>query len=562
MGEKDRTSDRKKTGRRSGPPPLGRVLVREKVISEEQLQRALEIQENDPQRLGQIVVEQGFASEVEVLQAIARQYGVSADSLSDDISALIKQKRHTLRGRWSNLRIPIRAKLSFAITFIIWLTILILSFVILARQKSSLYEQTVRTGKVSLNYFVGDAAIPLLEDDIVRLNALIKEAASVEGLLYAAIVGRKGIVKAHSDSSFIGGNLPSLEGRGETVREDDLSYFRARLDTGAHVLVLSRPVSFSGVELGSALVGISLDFIDKQIRKESLNVIVLSFFIVLLGLLIAIQIGVSFSRPIAQLVLATQEIGKGNFEHRISEIRKDEFGDLAAAFNYMSKELWKKLKMQKSFGSYVSPEILKMIMAHPEEEWLKGRRMRVSLLFTDIRGFTAFSENNEPEEIVEAVNRYFEIATRHIIANGGYVDKFIGDSVLGVFGAPVARDDHAARAVLAAVAMQEEFTERAKDGYPLLDSVGIGINSGEAVAGDLGSEVKREYSVIGDCVNIASRLNSLASAGQIIISGSTQWGAEGAISSRPMGSVKVKGRELEIETYEVLGTREDTPELS
>jgi len=530
--------------------------VREQVITDEQLEVALDIQKNDPQRLGQIVVEQGFASEFEVLQAIAKQYGVSADSLSDDISGLIRKKSRTFRQRWSNLRIPIRAKLSFAITFIIWLTILILSFVILDRQKDSLYEQTVRTGTVSLNYFVSDAAIPLLENDIVRLNALIKEAASVEGLLYAVIVDRNGIVKAHSDASLIGGNLPSLESRGKTVLEDDMSYFRTRLDTGAHVLVLSRPVSFSDVELGRALVGISLDFIDRQIRREGLNVIILSFFIVLLGVIIAIQIGVSFSRPIAQLLLATHEIGKGNFQHRISEIRKDEFGDLAAAFNYMSKELWKKLKMQKSFGSYVSPEILKMIMAHPEEDWLKGRRMSVSLLFTDIRGFTAFSENNEPEEVVEAVNRYFEIATRHIIANGGYVDKFIGDAVLGVFGAPVARLDHAQRAVLAAVAMQKEFREKAKVGNPLLDRVGIGINSGEAVAGDLGSDVKREYSVIGDCVNIASRLNSLAAAGQIIISGSTRSKAEEAIISRPMGSVMVKGKALGIETFEVLGTKE------
>jgi len=537
-----------------GPPPLGRVLVRGKIISPDQLDRALEIQKNDPQRLGQIIVEQGYASEVDVLQAIAKEYGVSADSLSDDISSMIQARHGRRGGRLANLRIPIRAKLSFAITFIIWLTILILSFVILARQKNSLYQQTVRTGKVSLNYFVGDAAIPLLEDDIVRLNTLIKEADSVEGLLYAAILDRKGVVKAHSDPSRIGGEMPLLESDGETVKEDDLSYFRARIDGRGHALILSRPVAFSGVELGRAYVGISLDFIDKQIRRESLNVIILSFFIVLLGVLIAIQIGVSFSRPIAQLVTATEELGKGNFKHRISEIRKDEFGDLAAAFNYMSRELWKKLKMQKSFGTYVSPEILEMIMAHPEEEWLKGQRMSVTLLFTDIRGFTSFSEENEPEIVVHEVNRYFEIATRHIIDHGGYLDKFIGDAVLGVFGAPVARDDHAERAVLAAVAMQEEFQRGAAEGA-LLGRVGIGINSGEAVAGDLGSDVKREYSVIGDCVNIASRLNSLAAAGQIIISAGTFEGSKSVISATPMGSVKVKGKAREIDTYEVLGLK-------
>jgi adenylate cyclase len=505
-------------------PPLGRVLIREKVITEDQLARALEIQKNDPQLLGQIIVALGFASEVEVLQAISKE-------------------------------IPIRAKLSFAITFIIWLTILILSFVILARQKTSLYRQTVRTGKVSLNYFVGDAAIPLLEDDIVRLNSLIKEAASVEGLLYAAISDRNGVVKAHSDSSLIGAEMQDLGVTGQATREDDTTYFRARLPGKGHVLILARPVIFSGVDLGRASVAISLDFIDAQIRRESLNVILLSFFIVLLGVFIAVMIGVSFSRPLAELVTATHELGKGNFKHRISMIRKHEFGDLAAAFNYMSKELWKKLKMQKSFGSYVSPEILNMIMAHPEEEWLKGRRMNVTLLFTDIRGFTAFSEDNEPEAVVKEVNRYFEIATRHIIDHGGYVDKFIGDAVLGVFGAPVARDDHAERAVLAAVAMQKEFLEGAGSEGVLLDKVGIGINSGEAVAGDLGSAVKREYSVIGDCVNIASRLNSLAKAGQIIISGSTYEGCKEAVSAAPMGSVKVKGKTHEIETYEVLGTK-------
>lgn len=536
------------------PPPLGRVLVRENVISPDQLDRALEIQQSDPQRLGQIIVEQGYASEIDVLQAIAKEYGVSADSLSDDISSLIQARHNPLGGRLANLRIPIKAKLSFAITFILWLAILILSFVILARQKNSLYEQTVRTGKVSLNYFVGDAAIPLLEDDIVRLNTLIKEADSVEGLLFAAILDRKGVVKAHSDPSRIGGEMPLLESEGEATREDDLSYFRARIAEGGHALILSRPVAFSGKELGRAYVGISLDFIDKQIRRESLNVIILSFFIVLLGVLFAIQISVSFSRPIAQLVTATEELGKGNFKHRISEIRKDEFGDLATAFNYMSRELLKKLKMQKSFGTYVSPEILEMIMAHPEEEWLKGRRMNVTLLFTDIRGFTSFSEENEPETVVQEVNRYFEIATRHIIDHGGYVDKFIGDSVLGVFGAPVAREDHAERAVLAAVAMQEEFQRGAKEGV-LLGRVGIGINSGEAVAGDLGSDVKREYSVIGDCVNIASRLNSLAKAGQIIISAGTFEGSKSVITATPMGSVKVKGKAREIDTYEVLGSK-------
>jgi adenylate cyclase len=223
----------------------------------------------------------------------------------------------------------------------------------------------------------------------------------------------------------------------------------------------------------------------------------------------------------------------------------------------MSLELWRKLKMQKSFGSYLSPEILEMVMAQPEEEWLKGQRMSVTVLFTDIRGFTSYSENNEPEVVVENVNRYFEIATRHIQDQGGYIDKFIGDAVLGVFGAPVARPDHAARAVRAAVAMEREFHSRAGRRDPLLERVGIGINTGEAVAGDLGSEAKKEYSVIGDCVNLASRLNSLAEGGQIIISAATQEAAKHILNVKPLGPVKVKGKTEEVETFEVLDLLEE-----
>src|SRR5262249_27227160 len=133
------------------------------------------------------------------------------------------------------------------------------------------------------------------------------------------------------------------------------------------------------------------------------------------------------------------------------------------------------------------------------------------VLFTDIRGFTSFSENREPEQVVEALNQYFEICTRVILDYGGYVDKFIGDAVMGVFGVPVAVENHAERAVRASLHMQRELAEAAKkSGNDVLARVGVGINTGVLVAGNLGSQVKMEYTVIGDSVNTASRLNGLA----------------------------------------------------
>lgn len=397
---------------------------------------------------------------------------------SDDLKG---QKPISLKQRLSYLRIPIRVKLSIAITIIIWLTILILSFVILARQREQLYIQTVKTGKVSLNYFANNASIPILNDDILRLNTLIKEASSIEGLLYAIIVDRQKIIKAHTDHSKIGSTLQKFENIGEVKRDGDISYFNYKLPTNAQVLNLSRPVTFKNKELGEVHVGVSLDFIKNLIYRESVSIVIMSLFIVLLGISIAVLLGFSFSRPILKLVLATQEIGKGNFQYRIDMVRKDEFGDLATSFNYMAQELWKKLLIQKSFGSYVGPDVLDMILSNPENPWLKGTRSEATILFTDVRGFTAFSETRDPEEIVENLNEYFDITTQLILEYGGYVDKFIGDAVLGVFGVPIPHTDHAQRAVKAAVAMQKKFQQKAGDDHnPLLSRIGIGINSGSS----------------------------------------------------------------------------------
>jgi adenylate cyclase len=536
--------------------PLGRMLVRAQVITDAQLKQALEIQRSTKKQLGQIVVEQKFASEYAVLQAIAKYYRVSATSLSDDFAALLEPRTTTWSEKLAQFRVPIRIKLSIAIVFMIWVTILTLSIFILARQRDRLYAQTMRTGTVSLNYFANDAALPLLEDDTLRLNSLIKDSASVEGLAYASIVDRAGVIRAHTDTARIGAAAPALPAAEDTSKVGPTTSVTYRAADGAHLMNLSRPVAYSGKTLGEANVGISLDFIDSQIRRESLTIIVLSLFIVLLGIAIAIMIGVGFARPISQLVLATQEIGKGNFTYRVERVRGDEFGDLASAFNYMSRELWKKLVMTKSFGSYVSPEILEMVMAHPTGDLLGGKRMEVTVVFTDIRGFTAYAEGNDPERVVVAINEYFEIATRHIQSRGGYVDKFIGDAVLGVFGVPLAQPDHALRAVQAAVAMQRELLAQDAARNPLLAKVGIGINSGVAVAGDLGSEVKRQYSVIGDCVNVASRINALAAGGKTIISRSTLDGAGDLVEVLALPPAKVKGKTEPIEIFEVSGVKE------
>jgi len=461
-----------------------------------------------------------------------------------------------------SFRIPIRIKLSVAIIFIIWLTILILSFSILARQKENLYLQTVKTGKVSLNYFSNNSSIPLLKDDLLVLNTLIKEASSVEGLLYAIIVDRQQVIKAHTDPNKIGTVLQvELDKRG-VKKEQNIEYFNYKLPSGKDALNLSRPITFKDKELGAVHVGISLDFIKDLIHKETMSIIFLSLFIILLGIAIAILLGIEFSRPISKLVLATKEIGRGNFQYRINMIRKDEFGELATAFNSMAKELWNKLMLQKSFGSYVSPEVLDMILTHPEDSWLKGTRSEATILFTDVRGFTAYLETRKPEEAVEHLNEYFGIATQYILEYGGYVDKFMGDAVMGVFGVPVVHADHAERAVRATLAMQKEFQHLSEKGNnPILSKIGIGIDSGVIVAGTLGSQVKMAYTVIGDIVNTASRLNDLAGSGDIIVSKVVYESTKHLISVKALPPQLIKGKSDFVEAFQVLGLIEGQKEV-
>jgi len=534
--------------------PLGDILLQENIISLDQLQQALKLQLGSNLKLGQIIVSQGYAKEEAVLNAIKKDYGISVDSKNMD--ELFKPQSGALWRKITGLRIPIRIKLSVAIIFIIWLTILILSFVILARQKEQLYAQTVKLGKTSLNYFTNDARMPLLDDDIVSLNTVIKEAATVEGLLYAVIIDTEQIIKAHTDHTKIGTPMQAFDTNRKQTKEGDITFFTDTLPDGKNVLNLSRQVTLHNKNIGVVHVGISIDFIQDQIRKESIFILLMSVLIVILGVVIATILGFYFSRPLSQLVLATKEIGKGNFQYKTKVARKDEFGDLAEAFNYMSQELWKKLLMQKSFGRYVSPEVLDLILSNPEESWLKGTRSNATVLFTDVRGFTSYSETREPEAVIEALNEYFSIITRHILEYGGYVDKFVGDAVMGVFCLPIAQNDHAERAVRAAVAMQKELQQSAGSENELLTKIGIGINSGVLVSGNLGSDIKMEYTVVGDSVNIASRVLALAGPGKIIISSPTFELTQHLVSVLPLPPQMVKGKSEPIGVFEVLGVKE------
>ncbi|MEA2490401.1 MAG: adenylate cyclase [Acidobacteriota bacterium] len=212
--------------------------------------------------------------------------------------------------------------------------------------------------------------------------------------------------------------------------------------------------------------------------------------------------------------------------------------------------------LKTTFGRYVSPQILEHVLAHPEKVHLGGERRELSILFSDIRGFTTISEANEPEAVVEMLNEYLTRMVDILLAHGGTLDKFIGDAVMGFWNAPAPDPDHARHAVACAVEMVEETArlraEWEKTGKASI-RIGVGVNTGEAVVGNIGSERVFGYTVIGDAVNLASRLESKNKdyVTEIIISEFTMGRIGGAFPTVYVDEVKVKGKENAVKIYEV-----------
>jgi adenylate cyclase len=261
------------------------------------------------------------------------------------------------------------------------------------------------------------------------------------------------------------------------------------------------------------------------------------------GLLFTVVAAASVADPVADVRAAMARVGDGEFDVEVPVDDDGEMGLLQAGFNHMASGLRERERLRELFGGYVGEEVARRALELGVS--LEGEERDVSVLFVDVVGSTALAEHRPPVEVVALLNRFFDAVVRIVDSEDGWVNKFEGDAALCVFGAPVPQPDHAARALRAAVALRVDL-----QGVQGLDA-GIGVSSGPVVAGNVGSERRYEYTVVGDPVNEAARLTELAKchAGRIVVSERTVRSAGNRDGWQPGDCVTLRGRTRPTQTF-------------
>ena len=287
-------------------------------------------------------------------------------------------------------------------------------------------------------------------------------------------------------------------------------------------------------------------------RRLESTLLLLAVGALALSALLAAWLAAGISRPVSDLVQGVGRIAQGDYQQPVQVRRADELGQLGTAFNQMAAGLAERDRVRDLLGKAVSPAIAAELLRRPPV--LGGEEREVTVLFTDLRSFTRFSETVTPTALVEVLNDYFTRITGVVEAHGGIVDKFIGDAVMAVFGAPVAQADHARRALDCALAVLRELDDwnaaRRRAGQPEL-ATGVGVATGRVVAGNLGSATRHNYTVMGDAANLAARLQDLTKeyGERGLVAAETVRADGGNRGLRRVGEVPVRGKAAPTEVF-------------
>jgi adenylate cyclase len=473
------------------------------------------------------------------------------------------------------LVISLQVKFSALVVTLLVVACTGLAFIATQHERRALEAEVEKRGRALVSNLAGAAKEPLLAvdqgdfDRELLLERLIREVGDSEGVVAVRLLDRDGRVVASLDPEERGGEGASLAGHPEAL--DDAAW----IGRDAAELRVAAPVYYSDVLVGEAQVAFDLRvLVDPVVRSTRRQLAAVAALVLVLGVLAGLGFVALLVGPLRRLRVGVERLASGDVSVRVPPTTRDEVGELTRAFNEMGDALEQKQRIQKAFGRYVDDYVLNQLLESADDEKQTGIEREVTVLFVDIRQFTRLSEGMAAHNVVGLLNEVFQLISDVILGRGGTIDKFIGDSVMAYFGAPVPHADHALRAVTAAIDIARSIERRsahlralgtgASTRAPV--SIGIGIHTGVVVVGNIGSDRRTDFTAIGDAVNVAHRLEKLARRGEILVSEAVQRRVRGAVRLRFEGERQLSGREepvhvysVEIDAKRVTGSGDDAP---
>ncbi|MBN1961188.1 MAG: adenylate/guanylate cyclase domain-containing protein [Deltaproteobacteria bacterium] len=325
--------------------------------------------------------------------------------------------------------------------------------------------------------------------------------------------------------------------------------------SGTDIRMHRFPLKVAGSIAGKLLVGTSLLRIkDEATRNLFINLGALILALAALMIYAIIALNHMVITPVTHIANAMRAVQEGNLSHEVALHRKDEIGVLANTYNFMVRGLKEREQLKDAFSRYVSPQVYKRFQEGAIN--LRGETRKAVVLFSDIRSFTTLSEQLTPVEVVAMLNEYFTEMVEIIFKYDGFINKFIGDAIMAIYNVPIDQPDPELRAIKTGLEMLEaldRLNQRRQDRGQFTLKIGIGINTGPVVAGNLGHERRLEYTVIGDMVNLAQRIESQTkvTGTPLLVSQSTFMPCYNQLVAQELPPVKVKGKKEPVVLYSV-----------
>jgi class 3 adenylate cyclase len=411
--------------------------------------------------------------------------------------------------------IKVRYKIAFTLIMVLSLAVLSLGVVTFARQNTILRNELHSRATVLVQQLANVGKEGLLTKQELPVFSTITDIQKREGVVYAMVIDDEGRVFAHSDFSKKGAVFSDAADKA-ALKADSL-LFQESVSNNDTVLDASIPIMLQTkkLKLGVARIGLSEKALSEAIRGQKITYLWVALVFVGVGLLVSFALARMITRPLDSLEEGIQVVSRGDLRKLVAVSSDDEIGKLTNIFNQMILSLREKLLMEK----YLSQSTVLSIKEHRDVTQLKlgGERKYVTALFSDARGFTSLSEKMSPEDVVSLMNIYLNLQTTVIHHWGGIVDKFVGDEVMAIFEGK-GMELNAVRAAVEIQSYCRALNEARTAAGEKTVAIGIGLNSGEVVMGNMGSEDHMDYTVIGDNINIAARLCGVAQPGQVLVS--------------------------------------------